>query len=383
MTPEQARAELARRELARRELAKRNSSNPKVVEESAQHGGISETPGIIEKLGRNLTQKETRPLGLLGGVGVGMSAAGIPEEEALPMAGQMVGSMASGFPGAGILGAAGGASVGQLVEQSLKPLRGKQSDFKEVPMEALRTGALEGLTRGTGKFVFRRQIANDTLKGLNAQLGRMKEEMIANPNLSASSQPILDVLETAYNASPDPVKRGQASQVVRRWIAHMKSKPNLSADDIITMERDLGEAANYGSFKKGVFQPPNVPNPRMNEVAKAGRTVASDEVEKMSAGAGQKGFGEVSKKISKLLNKYPDFDPSKSGSGFGTRVATSLGVGLGSNSPIAGILTYLGVKASQSPTLRNQMYGVIKNPVAKTAGKSLKALIGESLRKRD
>lgn len=386
MTPDQARAELARRELARRELARRSSQNPQVIEDSAQHGGMSKTPTQLERMGRNLTQKETRPLGLTPISGA-LSALGIAEEDIFPAVGQVAGGYLGSkvpLPASGTIGATTGAVGGQYVRQLVrKGLRGKIFDTNELGMEALRTGTIEGLMRGSGNFVFRRQIGNDQLKSLAKQLGQMKDDMIANPNLQAASQPILDIIETAYNSAPEPVKRGTQANAIRRWINYMKQKPNLSARDVIAMEKDLGEVAEFATNKKGFVQPAVVPNPAMNEIARSGRSEASKVVENLSSQAGQTGFGDISQKIHKLLTKYPDIDPTRTGTGFGTRLVAGGLMGSATQSPLVGIGTYAAMKASQSPALRNTLYSLTKKPAAKATGRTLKALMTESFRKKD
>ena len=357
--------------------------NPQsIADRSSEFGSVTKTPTMLERVGKNLTQQSTRPLGLLGGVGVAMSAAGVPEEEAFPIIGQGVGGMASGFTGVGLLGATGGATVGQGLRQLSKKSRGEKTDLSALPKEAALTGAIEGLTRGVGGAFFRRQIANKELSNLGKQLGKMKEAMANNPNLTAQSKPILDTLENAYSYLPDPLKSGKVSAKISKWIKHLKQNPNMHAKDLILMEEDLGQAATYGQFKKGVFQPAtDIPNKAMNTIAKTGRTQTSGIVDDLAELGGQKGFKKTSMKISKLRDRYPDIDPTKSYGSFGGRVGTAIAATTLTGNPLAGVGAYAAEKVLQNPSLRNSLFSLFNKPVLKSIGKTAKLGTTETLRR--
>lgn len=332
--------------------------------------------GMIQTLLSRLTNKETRPLGLTGGAGVLMSAFGKKEEDLFPIIGQAVGVRA------GLPGATAGAVVGEGAKQLLAPLRGEKGSLKDVATTGAVTAAVEGVTRGTGKLLFRRQIANKQLQELGKKLGEMKDAMRTNPNLRAASKPILDSLENAYNSLPDPLRKGKVPTNIRRWIEHMKKNPDLSAKDLISMEKSLGDAAEFGVYKKGVFQPAiDIPNPEANAIAKAGRTQVSGVVDDLAEKSGQKGFKQTSQRISKLLKKLPANDPTKSGEGFGTRLVTSGVVGGVTQNPLIGAATYLGIKFLQSPETRNAAFKIVDSAPAKAIGNAARLSLSEYARR--
>src|SRR3990167_1052245 len=314
-----------------------------MADRSAKYGSITRTPTNTERIVKNLTSPETKPLGITGPMGLVASALGHKEEDVLPMVGQAVGGGLGGF-----LGATGGSMLGRTASEAVAPLRGKQIDPMNIAKEGLVTGAIEGLTRGSGKIFFRKQIADETLKGLGKQLGQMKDAMASNPELRAASQPILDTLETAYNSLPEPVRTGQASKTIRGWIKHLKANQEMSAKDLILMEEQLGNAADFGVYRKGVLQPAvEVSNPATNKIAKAGRSQVSDIVDQLAESGGQTGFGGISKKIAKMRARFPEIDPSKAYGSFGTRIVSSGLATAATGNPLVGGATYLGEKALQ------------------------------------
>jgi len=369
MTPEEAR-----RELARRELARRSGANPQQASNAGKFGAITREPSMVEKIGRNLTLKETRPIGILPGVGLAMSAAGIPEEEAFPMVGQIAGT-----PG-GFGGSVGGATLGQAAKQVARGARGQEMNMGDIPREAATTGLIEGVTRGAGKVFFRKQNAGELLKKLGSKLGLMKENISKSEAFIPSSD-FVGNLEAAYNSLPDPLKGGKAGSAIKKWINYGKSTPYLSAKDMILMEESLGNVAEFGAVKKGFFQPAkDVPNPAMNRLAKEARTKASDVVEGLANKSGEKEFGSVSKKVSKILQQWPDLDPSKGYGNFGSRLVASSMAGMVTGSPLVGAGTYLAEKTIQSPEFRNAAFNIVRNPVSRALGTGSKMTLSQLAR---
>lgn len=383
MNPEQAQAELARRELARREIARRSTSNPSAIEDSGKFGAISKPPTMMERVGTNLTSKRTHPTGMTGALGIGLSAAGIPEEDILPAVGQGFGGLASGFTGAGFLGATGGAMAGQAGRQAFKSMRGEKPDIGAVGKEGLVTGAIEGVTRGAGNVFFRKQIANDVLNQLGNKLASMKQEMANNPNLKAPVYDIYHNISSAFNSLPEPMQKGSVANKLKDWMKYMSNKYELTAKDLIMMEEDLGKAAHYGEVSKGVFMPATeLPNAATNKIAKTGRSQVSDLVDDLAEKGGQKGFKKTSKELSKRIAKSKDLDPTKNYGSFSGRMGAAIGAtALSGGNPLAGVAAYAADKTLQSAGLRNALYALTKNKVISGAGKLAKLSGSEAARR--
>ena len=382
MNPEQARAELARRELARRELSRRQGVSPDIAKASGEYGALTKTPTMTEKIGTNLSSPETRPLGLTGGLGVAMSAIGVPEEDILPAVGQGVGGLASGFTGAGTIGATSGAMVGQGLKQTMKNFRGQKPNYGEVGKEGLVTGAIEGATRGVGGFVFRRQIANEALQNLGKQLGQMKESMSKNPSLKAPVHDIYSNMRAAFDSLPEPVQQGSVANKIKHWLKFMSNKSELTAKDLILMETDLGKAAKFGEIEKGAFIPATeIPNPATNKIAKTGRNEVSNIVDNIAEEGGQKGFKDISSKIAKLLKDPDKTDVTKATGGVFQRLAAGGAVGTMTQNPLAGLGTYLAMQTLQSPEVRNRAFKALRSPVGRAIGQGSKLSLSELTRR--
>ena len=349
---------------------------PSDEDRAAKYGTITEAPTGAEKLIGRLTSKETRPLGITGGLGVGLSALGIPEENILPAVGQ-----AAGTP-FGFLGSTGGAVAGQAVKQLAQPLRGKSGSIGEVGKEGLVTGLIEGLTRGTGKMFFRKQVAAKTLETVGKELGQMKDAMRSNPAIQINAPQLGANLEAAFANAPDPLKRGPQASVIKDWIKYLKGKKNLSADDVLSLEEHLGETARFGTKKAGIHVSPTVKNPRMNKIAKGGRKEASDIVDTVAEQSGQVGFKKKSMEVHKLLEKFPELDPTKGYGSWSGRMGTAIGTTAVTGSPLAGALAYGAEKAIQSPGFRNAAFGAVTNPIVSGAGTATKLTLSELMRRK-
>lgn len=382
MNPEQARAELARRELARRELSRRQGASPQIAQDSGKYGALTKTPTMMEKIGTNLTSPETKSLGLTGGLGVLLSGAGVPEEDILPAVGQGIGGMASGFTGAGLLGATGGAVAGQGIKQLIKKARGEEPDFGQMGKEALTTGAIEGATRGAGSFLFRRQIANETLGKLGKKLGEMKKSLSGNPSLKAKTFDIYSHMTNAFDSLPEPMKTGKVAQKLKTWMKYMSDKSGLTAKDLILMEEDLGKAASYGEYSKGAFIPATeIPNAATNKIARSSRTKVSDLVDNLAENSGQKGWKNISQQIAKLLKDPDKTDVTKATGNVFSRLATAGAVGGMTQNPLAGVGTYAAMRLAQSPEVRNTAFRGLRSPVGKVLDKGSKLTLAELARR--
>lgn len=356
--------------------AQQDTPQPETMaERSAKYGSITRTPTAMEKIGNNLTSPKTKPLGLLGPAGLGLSAFGVPEEDVLPMAGQIAGTPA------GFLGATGGAMAGQGIKQIVQPLRGKSVDVKEVGKEGLITGLIEGLTRGTGKLLFKRQMVNETKNVLGRKLGEMKATMSKNPKDVIDSIDIYVPLKESFEKVAVP--HGPQATLINKWLRFMEKNPKLTSRNLIEMEKDLGEVAKYGEFEKGALQMPVVKKPALNSIAKDTRRQVSDVVDNEAEQQGLTGFGETSKKLARILQDPDSYDVTKStAGGFLSRVLASAAAGgVTQNVPVAAA-TYLGMQALQSPEARNMAFKAVRNPVVRATGTATKLTMSELARRK-
>ena len=354
---------------------------PSIDERSRQFGSITKTPTTIEKVGQRLTSPRTRPLGVTGGLGIALSALGIPEEDILPAVGQGFGGMATGFTGAGLLGATGGAVTGQSLRQLIKKSRGEKPSMQQVGTEALTTGLIEGSTRGAGKFIFRRQLGNELLGTLSKKLAGMKQAVSANKSLSIPSEDIYIPLKEAVEEVAVPY--GPQSGIINKWLKFMEKNPKLTSKNLIELESDLGEVSKYGEIQKGAFvSPSGVKKPSLNTISKTSRKQVSDIVDTMAEESGQKGFKKLSSRIHKLLMNPDKTDITKASGGFGSRIVAAGAVGGATQSPLIGAATYLGLKALQSPELRNLLFKGIKSVPGSVSTTGAKLALSELVRKK-
>lgn len=298
----------------------------------------------------------------------------------LPMAGQAIGSGLGGG-----VGATAGAMIGQSANQAIKAIPGQKfiqegkPSIGEVGKEGLITGLIEGVTRGTGKLIFRRQIANKQLSDLGMKLGEMKKALSANPNLGVASEEVYLPLKQSMEEVAVP--HGPQSTIMNKWLRFMEKNPKLSAKNLIEMEKDLGEVAKYGEFEKGAFVAPTIKKPALNSAAKDSRRQVSGIVDTMAEESGQKGFGDISRKISKLLENPDKTDVTKSSGHFLNRVIAGSAAGGITQNPLVGIATYLGLEGLQSPELRNAAFKVAQKPAAKAAGTATRLTLADLARK--
>jgi len=369
MTPQQqAQAELAKRELARREIARRQNV-------SQQQGKTS--------LGQSIKQSisSTLPSALPAGISTAVDTV-INKPEVLPAAGQSLGGMATGFTGAGVLGATAGAMVGQAGKQAIEYLKGGyKPNIGEVGKEGLITGLVEGATRGLGRGIFRRQYTNKALQELGGKLGEMKKAFGANKTISVPSEAIYMKLKGAMDDVA--VASGPQSSMIKKWLSFMERNPNLTSKNLMELESDLGEVANYGVMKKGAFiQPSNIKKPVVNAIAKEGRTDVSNIVDDLAEQSGQKGFGKVSKKVSKILSNPESHDITKTSGGVISRLIAAIGAGGLTRNPFASVPVYYGLQAIQSPELRNLAFKGIESGGGKVASQGARTTLAELARKR-
>ena len=352
---------------------------PKNLLANANQAPVQEKRGLIETAMGNLSNPKTKPLSPIGlpelvmnplqnAPRAALSAAGIPEEDAYPMLGQAIGGRA------GFAGAVAGASTGQGLRQIAKSkIRGEDISLgqgaKAVGKEAVLTGTIEGLTRGAGKVFFRKQIANKAMQGLSKKLGEMKKVFGADTSVSIPSEEIYLPMKQAMEEVAVP--HGKQASILNRWLKFMDKNPKLNSKQLMEMESDLGQVADYGQYKRGAIVQPDINKPELNKIAKGSRKQVSDLIDELTGNTGMK-FKETSRKLSKMLQKFPDFDPSKATGGFGSRIMTAGGVTMATGNPLLGIATYLAEKGIQSPEFRNAAFKAIEHPTSKTVGNALR-----------
>lgn len=323
-----------------------NPKNAVDVDEKESSGIINNFFSNIQK---NLTAKETRPIGVLGPAGVISSAAGIPEENLLPMVGQIAGNR-FGMPGS-----VAGATIGQAARQAVQPLRGNSLDVMALPKEAALTAATESIFRGAGS-VFKknravREITEGAGKQLSMALGKLADLSDTTPALSAPSKKFLDVIKPQLDKIKVPI--GSQARILKRWVSVMEKNPNLTARELIELEQDLGEVAKFSSSQAGETVLKDFPKKALNKLVKEARNVVSDEVDNLAERAGISGFKELSKKVSKNLAIAYGKD-----SGVLRTIVTS------------GALGGLVGTATQNPSLGFGISGVgigLTNPIIKNA----------------
>lgn len=345
-----------------------------MAERSAKYGSITKTPTATERIVKNLTSQETKPLGIAGPMGLVASALGHREEDILPMAGQAVGTPL------GFLGATGGAIAGEGLKQAVQPLRGKTSDLKEVAKTGGITALIEGLTRGTGKFLFRRQLKNEAKNILGKKLAEMKSAMSKNPAEVVDSMDIYIPLKEEFDKVAVP--HGPQAAIIRKWLSFMEKNPKLTSRNLIEMEKDLGEVSRYGEFEKGALITPTVKKPALNTIAKQSRKQVSDIVDVEAEKQRQKGFGKISKQLAKILQNPESYDVTRTSGNVLSRIAAAGVAGGYTRNPLVAGATYLGMEALQSPEARNMAFKAVRNPVARATGTATKLTLSEMARNR-
>jgi len=261
------------------------------VESPTQPTPVQAPKSIMEK-----SIRSTLPSALPAGISTAVDTIA-NKPETLPAIGQSLGSRF------GLKGSVGGAMLGQAGKQASEFLQGgPKPDIGEVGREGLTTGAIEGVTRGLGAGIFRRQYANKSLQELGKKLGEMKKAFGENKAISVPAEQIYMKLKGAMDDVA--VASGPQSATIKRWLGFMEKNPNLTSKNLMELESDLGEVANYGVMKKGAFvQPSNIKKPVVNAIAKEGRKDVSNLVDDLAEQSGQKGFGKTSEELRKMISE--------------------------------------------------------------------------------
>lgn len=247
--------------------------------------------------------------------GIAPSVGGAKEaESSLPMIGQVLGGAFGGYAGG-----VAGTGVGSAMEQMVKSVRGNDFDITKVGADTATTALVDGLLRGTGKILFRKEIAGEMIQALGRRVGEGKELMRQLGDkfntLHVEKKPILDFIEGKLSNTFD--KSGQAGITLRRWSKILSDYPSdkIPPRMLIELEDKLGSTARY------VDSPftPKVPNKQLDIGVKELRKIVSKEVDGISKKATPMGaddvqegilknFGKNSKDLHKIKSKFPDKD---------------------------------------------------------------------------
>ncbi len=247
--------------------------------------------------------------------GIAPAVGGAKESESsLPMIGQALGSVFGGY-GGGVAG----AGVGSALEQMVKKVRGNDFDITKVGVDTATTALVDGVMRGAGKLLFRKEIAGELIKSLGRKVGEGKDILRSLGDkfttLHVEKQPILDFIENKLGQSFD--KSGQAGVTLRRWSKIISDYPSdkIPPRMLIEFEDKLGSTARY------VDSPftPKVPNKQLDSGLKELRKIVSSEVDDLAERASPmatdesgtsllKNFKKNSKDLSKIKSKFPDKD---------------------------------------------------------------------------
>jgi hypothetical protein len=288
-------------------------------------------------------------------------------ESTLPTAGQALGGFFGGYGGS-VAGTAAGSALEQVIKSGL---RGKEFNLGKMTSDTATTAIVEGLLRGTGKVLFRREIANQTMNSLGRKLGQMKTALSeigqSNTSVGIPKQKLLDVLTSEMEKTNVPF--GKASVVLNRWKNFLIKSPskNVSPSALMELEDDMGNVAKFASQKMGgISLVPEVAKKSLNSSAKAVRSMVSGEVDNLAAQNGMTDFGKISKQISSLKEKFPNSE-LRSGKLLPGVPATffasggGLAAGLATQNPIVGLATGMMIEGLQSPAIRGGLYNAIYN----------------------
>jgi hypothetical protein len=355
VTPEQARAELARRE-----LAKRQSATAPVVDKK---------PSMLDNMKSNLTSNKTRPIGLTGLLGVGLSSVGVPEEASFPVVGDIAGTTAGaalGLPGA-VAGSFLGTGLGEIGKQAAENVRGtrKGMDYKEAGENAALSGGLSLVTGGLGKAFLGKGRALNFLKNEGKQLADMVSDLsqksLQDPNLTVSSVKLLNLIDDAIAKVPPALQSGQGMATLKRLKKAISASPVVNFNDLYKYEQNLGEIASFESS----YLNPNK-NKALNAAVKGLRSSFSSINDDLAKIGGYDQFGALSKKVGKAFKKAegPKNNPmEKAGRSLVTGLMTT-GV---TGNPLLGALAAGGEAALEKPAVQRLVAGLFDNPVSRTA----------------
>jgi hypothetical protein len=304
--------------------------------------------------------------------GVAPAVGGAKEAEAsLPMIGQILGGSFGGYAGS-----IAGTGVGSALEQMVKNVRGQGFDITKVGTDTASTALVDGVLRGAGKLLFRKEIAGELIQSLGRRIGEGKELLRElgdkfPKTLGVEKKPIIDFIETRLGQTFD--KSGQAGLTLKRWSKILTDYPSDKVPPrmLIELEDKLGSTAKY------VDSPftPKVPNKQLDSGVKELRKFVSNEVDNLSKKAAPMGaddtqeallrnFKKNSKDISRIKKQFPDKDLKAESviPGETKRAVSVMGgaaVGSAMRSTPAAVVAGITIEALQNSAARRALYNSI------------------------
>lgn len=304
--------------------------------------------------------------------GITPAVGGAKESEStLPMVGQVIGGTLGGYGGSVL-----GTGVGSSLEQMVKNVRGKGFDITKVGTDVASTALVDGVLRGAGKLLFRKEIASELIQSLGRRIGEGKDLLRTlgdrfPKTLGVDKKPIVEFIEKRLGETFD--KSGQAGLTLKRWSKILSDYPNDKVPPrmLIELEDKLGSTAKY------VDSPftPKVPNKQLDVGVKELRRFVSGEVDGLAKKATPMGaddyqesllrnFKKNSTDISRIKKRFPD-KALKSESvipGETKRAVSVMGggaVGVATGSTPAAVLAGISIEALQNSAARQAMYNTL------------------------
>jgi hypothetical protein len=231
---------------------------------------------------------------------------------------------------------------------------------------------VDGILRGSGKLLFRKEIAGEMIQALGRRVGEGKELMRQFGDkyklLHVEKKPIMEFIEKKLGETFD--KSGQAGITLRRWSKILSDYPSdkIPPRMLIELEDKLGSTAKY------VNSPftPKVPNKQLDSGIKELRRMVSKEVDGVAKKTTPfssdemqesvlRNFKKNSTDLHKIKTKFPDKD-LKSESiipGETKRAVSVMGgaaAGAAAQSTPVGIISGITIEALQNSAARQALY---------------------------
>lgn len=295
-------------------------------------------------------------------------------EQTLPMAGQALGGFFGGYAGS-----VGGTAAGSALEQIIKSgVRGKKFDLGKMTSDTASTAIVEGLLRGAGNVLFRREIAAEAMGALGRKLGAMKTTLAEigqnNPSASIPKEKVLNLIQSELDKTNVPF--GKASVVLNKWknFLSKSSTKTVSPSSLMELEDDMGSVAKFSTQQAGgISLVPDVQKKALNASAKKIRSVVSGEVDNLASKYGMSDFEKISKQISALKEKFPNSElksgrllPGVPATWFSS--GSGLLAGLTTHNPVIGLTAGMMIEGLQSPVIRNALFqGIAKTGLGRAA----------------
>lgn len=218
---------------------------PKIYAKYPEYQEVVESPTIEPEVVSDERKLPLKQFAIGGLPAFGLTPG---SEEALPMAGQMVGGTMGGFGGA-----VGGSAVGDLARRGIQTIRdGKQFDLKDAGKDALKTAVVEGAFRGAGKVIspYIKPTANRLMMSV---LNPEKYVRKNNPNLGleAIERGLTGTRKQIYNKSQNLVE--SSASKVDDMIKGAKGEVDVldvasKLDDLKATQARVGDTSASGAI---------------------------------------------------------------------------------------------------------------------------------------